>query len=45
MKKTGTKCYSMYSVVKEPHKEVSHPIYLCYATARTLRVPFPIDFS
>ena len=30
---------------KEPHKEVSHPIFLCYAVVSTLHVPFLIDFS
>ena len=35
---------SMYHI-KDPHKEVSHPMFLCYATASTLHVPFLIDFS
>ena len=26
-------------------EEVSRPIFLCYAAASPLRVPFPIDFS
>ena len=33
------------SKIKEPHKEMSSPIFLCYAAASTLRVPFLIDFS
>ena len=39
--------YSEYlqSWTKEPHKEVSHPIFLCYTAASTLRVSFLIDFS
>ena len=30
---------------KEPHKEVTHSIFLCSTAGSTLHVPFPIDFS